>query len=250
MAGLRSTGSCRTTSPLPQLDRKRSSAILPCILAGLAILGSSEASAAKTSDGPPAEFGAIATPRFGCPRIAGVYAWPPLGLPEPASGSARRMPFRQIAGLSLHDPAYLWLAQPDADKHLMLRTIAVPGEAEVIGLSNRGWRGRKLANSEHHCRRGWLIIDEHEHPRPDADASHGGATTVGFRIAPLADGSLAIGHWVRVSGRKGSISWSDAHIADLPAGDVVMWHWARLRRVADDGSTVEVDYSVTPASRR
>jgi hypothetical protein len=198
--------------------------------------------AAKQEDVPPQAWGALAKPRFGCPKIAGVYAWPPASHPEPEPGQAGRMPFRNIAGLPLHSPSYLWLFQPDQKKHLWIKTLAIPRGNEVIGFNNRGWRSIKLANSQHHCDRGWLIIDEHESSDPGANAAHAGSVLLLFRLVPLANGSLAIGRMTRVSGRGNALYWADAKIIDLPSGALETWHWARLERVADSGDQVGVTY--------
>lgn len=195
------------------------------------------------ADEPPPEFGAIRKTRFGCPQFAGVYEWPPMNAEEPRPGQAgRRFFHNNIAGLSLHEPSYLWFQQPDDRKHLLVQTLAVPRPRERIAMHLQYWQSKLLANSQHHCSGGWLIIDEHDLPIAGLAASYGGPTRVEFRIVPLADGNLAIGQRINTRVGGSGLYWADAKIVDLPAGRRHLWSWARLKRVADDGKDIRVEY--------
>lgn len=217
------------------------------LLVAVLCLAGGYAAAAEVVGSPevPGTFGKLAKPWWGCPKIAGVYAWPPVegGLsprPEAAAGGAQ---LARLAGLTLSEGGYLWLADSDARKHLVMRAIRLPQHPrDFVGIPDRGWKQKTLFNAEHGCEGGWLVIEEHEHSHPAADGWYGGEARIQLRLAPLADGGLAIGQRLRVTGRTGTIGWGDARILTLPAEDRVYWHWAKLRRVADTGDAVDIDY--------
>jgi hypothetical protein len=203
------------------------------------------ATVAEGSPDMPVSFGKPVKPWFGCPKIAGVYAWPPVeGSMAPVPGPGQRRQFANIAGLQLHANAYLWLEQPDDKRHLRLRAIAVPGDDKSLRIGNpdRGWKQRTLANSQNACDGGWLVITEADFSHPSANASYGGEVMSGLRLMALADGGLAIGQWLRVTKRSGSINWGETRLATLPADDRLYWHWVKLKRVADNGEAIKVDY--------
>ncbi|MEO8506501.1 MAG: hypothetical protein ABI593_02620 [Betaproteobacteria bacterium] len=200
---------------------------------------------AEGSPAMPASFGKPVKPWFGCPKIAGVYAWPPIeGSLAPVPGPVQRGQFANIAGLQLYTKAYLWLEQPDDRRHLRLRAIAVPNDDKRLRIGNpdRGWKQRTLANSQNACSGGWLVITEVDFSHPSANAWYGGEVLSGMRLMALADGGLAIGQWLRVTNRRSVIAWGEAQLGSLPAEDLVYWHWVKLRRVADSGDAIKVDY--------
>lgn len=199
-----------------------------------------------TSEDMPPSFGKAVKPLTGCPSFAGVYEWPAaagrLAATPGASNAATQD--AMIGNLALGLKSFLWLVPPDDGGRLLLRAITVPHDSRtVIGTMNRGWRQKTLAKSQHTCTRGWLIIEEATHTSPGADAWYGGRVLIGTRLVPLEDGHLAMGQWTRVTDRTSSIGWGDTRLLTLPAPDRVYWHWVKLRRIADTGDAIVVDYS-------
>lgn len=211
----------------------------------LLALGTASATEFTTEDMPPS-FGKAVKPWAGCPKFAGVYEWPAVeGRLGAAPGQSNaRTQHAMIGDLALGLKAFLWLVPPDDGDRLLLRAITVPHDSRtVIGMMNRGWRQKTLSGSQHTCTRGWLIIEEATHASPSADGWYGGRVLVGTRLVPLEGGDLAVGQWTRVTDRKSSIGWGEAKLLTLPAPDRVYWHWVKLRRVADSGESIVVDYS-------
>lgn len=121
-----------------------------------------------------------------------------------------------------------------------------PSEWGALDISRFGyhprdweWKSKGLANSQWGCKRGWVVLDEISIGLPSAQEWHGGTDVlVGARLGRLADGSLAVGQWMRVTGRTGSIGWGDTVFFTTRSGDRVAWHWQRLERVGASGEGV------------
>ena len=91
--------------------------------------------------------------------------------------------------------------------------------------------GRSMGVAEDDIK-GWVVIEEYEHPALTASGEFGGPTRVGAKLAILEDGSLAIGQWRRLHGRKASIyTWGDRSVGSMPVADVVTWYWSRYQRL-------------------
>lgn len=208
--------------------------------------GAATATVVEGSADMPASFGKPVKPWFGCPKIAGVYAWPPVeGALAPIPDGRQRGQFANIAGLQLHANAYLWLEQPDDKRHLRVRAVAIPVPGDTrhrIGNPDRGWKQRTLFNAQHACDGGWLVIGETDYPHPSANGWYRGEVLSGMRLMALADGGVALGQWLRVTKQTNSVYWGEARLATLPAADRLYWHWVKLKRIADSGDAVKIDY--------
>lgn len=190
------------------------------------------------TEDPPASFGKLDKPWVGCPKIPGVYAWPPIegglgGRPVPGR---RGPPVYQITsgGLVLSSPFYVAFEPPNDKRRVLVKIALVPAQSpEPVTSSAIPWKRHTYANSEYSCSRGWLIIGGND--VTEADSWYGGGKmATQLRVAPLASGDLAVGRSVRLSEQSGHLfSWGDQHAGRVPLGDRVYWRWARLRRVTE-----------------
>ena len=82
------------------------------------------------------------------------------------------------------------------------------------------------------CSKGWLMVKERDHPHSGARENYAGHAKIGAKLAPLADGDLVIGQWIRVVDRRGSIfTWADRSVGSMPLPDNLYWRWARFERI-------------------
>ena len=184
---------------------------------------------------PPPEWGALDISRFGCPDLSGMYQASPADARGSRYNYGHMWPFPPAGSMQY------WVSGPN-DKlknRLELR-------ARLVGASRFGyhprdweWKSKGLANSQWGCKRGWVVLEEISIGLPSAQEWHGGTDVlVGARLGRLADGSLAVGQWMRVTGRTGSIGWGDTVFFTTRSGDRVAWHWQKLERVGASGEGV------------
>jgi len=191
----------------------------------------------------PGSFGRTEKPWYGCPKVNGVYAWPPAeGKLADAPGPIRKDPWANLAGLSLPPRAYLWIDTPKDGGSLRLRALKRPlNENAAVGIAER-WSLRTLANSEFNCRGGELRFEEPNTGDAKIKEWYGGTVSSGMRIMALKDGGLALGQWIRVTDRTTSaFSWGDVHRGSVKIEDRLIWHWARLARIASSGESIAID---------
>ncbi len=186
---------------------------------------------------PPESFGKVATAFTGCPKIAGKYKWPATeGVVEgyTREGTVRRDKHAtpEFFGISFRGPGEFEIKAPPADKEL----VFVSYQQQRIGRpspygAQQGFNIFKP--SAHECTGGWFVIKEYDHPHSAARENYGGGgAKIGAKLAPLADGDLVIGRWVRATGQRSSFLPFNAG-PSVPAPDKVYWQWARFERVKD-----------------
>jgi len=192
----------------------------------------------------PAGWGRTVSPLLGCPDLAGLYAWPPAaGHPFGYLPSLRKDKFGSFLELPLYREAHIWAEGPGrkAAHELTLRTRMINRDPRVrIAPLTTEWGYRIF--SDYACKGGAVVLPEEELPQPGAPEWFGGTkVTVGARLALLADGSLAVGQWVRASGRTSSFGWGEQSWFTYRIEDRVWWYWTRLAKVGTTGAKLPPD---------
>jgi len=154
------------------------------------------------ADGPPAEFGTVATQWFGCPAMQGLYEWPPVA-------GVRDRPWTGMTPVPVEPrEMQFWVQQKDNGR-ITLRTRRINRDARVRDSLTREWSHAEYTNSEYDCKGGVLqfrgIVGDFEagkgSPPPKSQPL--------FRLARLQDQGLAIA------------------VASGPA-DNPRWRWSKL----------------------
>lgn len=180
----------------------------------------------------------MATAASGCPDVTGVYAWPFIegraqGFDE--RGIYARNGAAEFFGLTLPDRGEVEIRALSNRKGQGLHFIARQAEE----APQRGWAPVRRQPPTHqrflderiHCANGWLVVDEYPLPDVKAREQHGSTVRVGAKLAPLADGGLAIGQWLRVTDLHGSLfRWGDVSVGSVRQPDRVEWSWSRYQR--------------------
>jgi hypothetical protein len=187
----------------------------------------------------PDSYGRIDQPVLGCPDLGGLYAWPPAeGHPFGYLPNLRRDKFGSFLDLPLYREAHVWAEGPGrkAAHEFTLRTRMINRDSRVhISALTGEWSYRVF--SGYSCKGGAVVIPEEELPQLNAPEWFGGKkVAAGARLARLADGSLAVGQWVRVSGRTGAVGWGNQTWFTYRIADRVYWYWTRLARVGATGA--------------
>ena len=150
--------------------------------------------------------------------------------------------------VSLHDEAQIWLSGALAGHALVVRTRYANAGLITRGELSENWGYAAISRASLSCQGAWISIDGDTIVDNRADESgRRGSSSEGLKMARLRDGSLALGQWVRYSGRRDSINIFGAELANFPAADVVSWNWARLSRVGDSGKAASVGSHPAPA---
>ena len=201
---------------------------------------------------PPASFGKVERNLLGCADLSGLYAWPPV---EGATRSLSLTNEKLGAGgtllpikVSLSNQAQIWLSGAIEGRALLVRTRYANAELIARGALSDNWSSTAISRLLLSCKGAWISMDGETIVNDSADRSgRRGSSSEGLKMARLHDGSLAVGQWVRYSGRRNSIDIFGAELANFPAADVVSWDWARLARVGDSGKRAAVAASSAPA---
>ena len=178
------------------------------------------------SSEPPASFGALAK-GSGCPRLAGLYAWPPAeGAPQgyDESGTPIHRRYPDFFGAGSKWEGSFQIQDADESKRQHLRIESRPNT--VIS--------KRYFDDQHKCSGGWLVLAEYTHPQLEAPKEYGAPVSMRVKLATLANGDLAIGQALRVDGGKYSLfRWGDSGSRGdwLPGTDRVTWYWSRYRRI-------------------
>lgn len=192
----------------------------------------------------PDSYGRIDKPVLGCPDLGGLYAWPPAdGHPFGYLPSLRKDKFGSFFDLPLYREAHVWADGPGrkAAHEFTLRTRMINRDPRVrITSLTAEWSYRIF--SDYSCTGGVIVTPEEELLQPGAPEWFGGKkVAVGGRFARMKDGSLAVGQWVRVSGRTGSFGWGGQTWFTYRVADRVKWYWTRLARVGATGAGLPPD---------
>lgn len=192
----------------------------------------------------PASFGKTDKPWLGCPDLGGLYTWPPTeGHAFGYLSNGRKDKFGSFLELPLHPEAQIWVQGPGrkAAHEVALRSRMINRDPRLrIRSLTEEW-GYRLV-SDYKCSSGVVIFPEQELTQPGAPEWYGGKNVAaGARLSLLADGSLAVGQWVRVSGRTGSVGWGGQSWFTYPMPDRVKWYWTRLARIGPTGANVPPD---------
>lgn len=208
-------------------------ALWAAVLAAVALAGCKGADRVTGSPEPPPTFAKRAS-ASGCPDVTGTYRWPFVeGQAQGFNADGSYMPRGQADFFSLlmGETGELEIREAKRQKG-GLQFISRPAEPP-------GGLGRRPPKPNHFsfvgpsisCGKGWVVIEEREHPALEARES-GGPTKVGAKLAVLEDGSLAIGQWRRLYGRSDAIfGWGGQSVARLPVADDVTWYWSRYQRL-------------------
>lgn len=201
---------------------------------------------------PPASFGKVASHLIGCADVAGVYAWPPVqGRTRSFSLTMKR--FRAGGGLdplkvSLSAESQIWLSGITEGRALEARTRMASAKLIANGALSDHWTTTRVSRAALSCSGAWIALDGETIVQDSSDRSgRKESSSEGLKMARLTDGSLAVGQWVRLAGRRESIIVFGTELANFPASDVVNWDWARLARVGDSGNTAPGSAAPRPA---
>lgn len=201
---------------------------------------------------PPASFGKVAGNLIGCADVAGVYAWPPVqGRTRAHSLTMERL--RAGGGLdpikvSLFAESQIWLSGVTEGRALAARTRMASAKLIANGALSDHWTTTLVSRAALFCSGAWIALDGETIVKDSPDRSgRKESFSEGLKMARLADGSLVVGQWVRLAGRRESISVFGTELANFPASDVVNWDWARLARVSDNGNTAPGSAAPRPA---
>jgi hypothetical protein len=187
---------------------------------------------------PPESFGKVATATFGCPDVTGVYAWPFVegqaqGFEK--NGRERAHAYPEFFGLTLPDRGEIEILKLANRKgqglHFVVRQIADAPRRGGPGVRRTRDNHQRFLDSRIKCQGGWLVVEEYGHPEMRAPEEYGSTTRVGAKLAPLANGDLAIGQWLRVTDLSGSLfQWGDSRAGTVKHPDRVQWYWSRYER--------------------
>ena len=205
----------------------------------------------RGSPKPPPTFGPVQSAWWGCPALQGVYAWPPVAdSAGPAGAATRRLP--ATGGLPFYAMGaemQVWLRQERGET--TVRTRAVNRARNVRTSLTRQWSLMTYGAAQTHCSGGMLDLSPAQ--MPGGAAGRGGATgqgaLLGFRLALLKDGALAVGTRRVVPGGTGSyFSWGGQSYGsyDLPDGEA--WSWVKLARSAPGDREPPVEDAYVPGA--
>lgn len=204
--------------------RSLAAALLPAVM-----LAACSGDRMHGSPFPPDEFGPRATAWFGCPKMQGMYAWPPEA-GEYANGIAsNRTPWEGGKPVPIgRGKMQVWVIEDS------LRLTMLSRDRPADGNTDPGLR-RAWGYSEHDsltCRNDMLDADDEEID-PGNDRGCAGLRR-SFRLARLEDGALAVGIRTVAHGcRQSILAWGDQSAGDMPLPDQVIWRWSKLRRIGD-----------------
>ena len=203
------------------------------ILLALAVPIVMTACSGETHHGPPSppeDFGPQDTDFFGCPSMAGMYAWPPEAGEYSNGINSNEQPWPGMLPVPIgRGRMQVWALEEGRRLTLLSRDTPADGNTDP-GL-RRAW-----GYSEHEglkCRSDMLDADDEE---LDPDAHDYGCAGLrrGFRLARMADGALAVGiRTVAYDCRESITVWGDASVGDVKIPDQVYWKWSKLRRIGE-----------------
>jgi hypothetical protein len=185
---------------------------------------------------PPDSFGKVATAARGCPDVSGVYAWPFVAGPAQGfneDGGYRRNGYAEFFGLTMPEQGELEIRPLANRKGQGLHFIARPIEKPISRTPQRVQppTHQRFGDERIHCKGGWVMVEEYDLPQAGARAEYGPKVRVGAKLAPLANGDLAIGQWLRVTERKASwFTWGEQSVGDRRLADRIEWFWSRYQR--------------------
>ena len=188
---------------------------------------------------------------WGCPSLQGVYAWPPV--PETPGGSSvqarRQPPAGELPFYAMGAEMQVWLRQERGQT--TLRTRAVNRARNVRNAMARQWSLITYGAAQTHCSSNMLDLKPAQAPDSDggSGSDKGSGAVLGYRLALLKDGALALGTRRFVPGGKGSyFSWGGQSYGsyDLPDGEA--WSWVKLARTGPGDREPPVEDAYVPGA--
>ena len=238
--------------PLPQHGpraRRRSTGRSALLLWSCCLLLSACGPELQGSPKPPPSFGPVQGAWWGCPSLQGVYAWPPL--PEHPSGSSvqarRQPPTGELPFYAMGAEMQVWLRQERGET--TLRTRAVNRARNVRNAMARQWSLVTYGAAQTHCSSNMLDLKPVQSPDSEGGSGKSGGAVLGYRLALLKDGALAVGTRRFVPGGKGSyFSWGGQSYGsyDLPDGEA--WSWVKLARTGPGDREPPVEDAYVPGA--
>ena len=210
------------------------------VLVGVVAFAACSRERVNGSPHPPASFGKVERNWLGCADLSGLYAWPPVQ-GEMRSVSLAGEKFRTGSSLEpikapmLSGEAQIWVSGATGGRSLVVQSRRASADLIARGELPTQWNRDEIARVSLSCSGAWIALDGATIVDKPDSRNHRETSSEGLRMARLKDGSLAVGQWVRYSGRRDSINIFGAELAEFAVGDVVSWSWARLARVSDSG---------------
>ena len=179
---------------------------------------------------PPDDFGSQDTDFFGCPSMAGMYAWPPEAGEYSNGIASNKEPWPGMLPVPIgRGRMQVWALEEG--QRLTLLSRNTPADGNTDPGPRRGW-----GYSEHDglkCRSDMLDADDEEISDTGNEYGCGGLRR-GFRLARMEDGALAVGiRTVAYGCRDSIVTWGDKSAGDISVADKVYWRWSKLRRIGD-----------------
>ena len=203
----------------------------------------------RGSPKPLPSFGPVQGAWWGCPSLEGVYAWPPVAeSPGESKASARRQPATgELPFHAMGAEMQVWLRQERGET--TLRTRAINRARNVRDSMARQWSLITYGSSQTHCTSGMLDLK----PAHASDRGDGGDKSrdllLGFRLALLKDGALAVGTRRLIPGGKGSyFSWGGQSYGSYDLPDTEDWSWIKLPRSASGDREPPVEDAYVPGA--
>jgi hypothetical protein len=178
---------------------------------------------------PPAEFGAIARPLFGCPAVQGVYAWPPSDGTYSKGMATNREPWEGgIPVPARRGRMQIWVTQ--SHSAVVFRSRSARHMANLRDRLLTEWSYAEHHRGSYSCSRGVLEVEPVD---VQTSEDYGGkGIRRGFKLAVMKDGALAVGVQTVVHGRTSSLfGWGDVHRGSIPLPDKTIWSWSKLTRI-------------------
>jgi hypothetical protein len=177
---------------------------------------------------PPASLGAVAGGGFfSCPDVQGDYTWARRRASDTSYAGGGHGWKGPIPYPIMGQETQVWIRRPGKD--LELRSRLVVRAENVRHPLAKEWATQRYGPWEISCGSGALEVDERE---VETGEDFGGkGIRRGFKLVPLADGSLAVGVRTTAYGRTGPLfAWGDVFRGSIPLPPRTTWGWVRLAR--------------------
>lgn len=229
----------------PRLRRATGAALLALSCLALPACGPE----VRGSPQPPPSFGPVQSVWWGCPNLQGVYTWPPVAESAGSAVAATRRPptTGELPFYAMGAEMQVWLRQEHGEA--TLRTRAINRARNVRNSMARQWSLITYGPAQAHCASNMLDLEPAQSPDSGGGSDKSGHAVLGYRLALLKDGALAVGTRRFVPGGKGSyFSWGGQSYGsyDLPDGEA--WSWVKLARSGPGDREPPVEDAYVPGA--